>query len=464
MDLLEYINSQKNTMLPMHMPGHKRNTALAPYLAKLSADCDMTEIEGLDNLHDAEGILREGMEKTSSLWGSRRAFWLVNGSTCGILAGIWAAVPEGGKVIVARNCHHSVYNGLLLRHADAVYLMPDIDAHTGIFDALKPESIAAALDQNPDTKLVVLTSPTYEGVISDIEAICRIAHEKAIPVLVDEAHGSHLGFGCGFPKGAISCGADIVIHSLHKTLPSLTQTAVLHLSGKLIGNHDVEKALSIFETSSPSYLLMASISGCTALMEEKRKELLQLWQTNLQQFYYKTKDLQNLYFFDSFRPRDPSKLVICTNRTNISGAQLAELLRRNYHIEIEMVSMHYIVAMTGMGDTTESIQTFADALTAIDTTAYQDIKAPLTPPLIPRQAMPHGEAIKRRHEPVALSQAAGRVSAETVFAYPPGIPLLLPGEVITLSTIRLFQQYEAYGIRLKSTYGLIPQKIMVTAG
>lgn len=464
MDLLEYMNSKKNMMLPMHMPGHKRNTALAPYLEKLSADCDMTEIEGLDNLHDAAGILREGMEKTSSLWGSRRAFWLVNGSTCGILAGIWAAIPEEGKVIVARNCHQSVYNGLLLRHANAVYLMPDIDAHTGIFSALKPESIAAALEQNPDTKLVVLTSPTYEGIISDIGAICRIAHEKAIPVLVDEAHGSHLGFGCGFPKGAISCGADIVIHSLHKTLPSLTQTAVLHLNGELVGDHDIEKALSIFETSSPSYLLMASISGCTALMEKKGQELLQLWRTNLQQFYQKTEKLENLYLFNGSRPRDPSKLVICTDRTNIAGAQLAGLLRRNYHIEIEMASMHYIVAMTGMGDTAESIQTFADALTSIDAKAHRDAKSPLAPPLIPRQAMTYGEALKRRHEPVALSQAVGRVSAETVFAYPPGIPLLLPGEVITPPDIRLFQQYEARGIHLKSTYGLIPQKIMVTDG
>lgn len=461
MDLLEYTLQNKDATLPMHMPGHKRNAALAPYLQKLAADCDMTEIEGLDNLHDAQGILLEGMRRTAALWGSRRAFWLVNGSTCGILAGIWAALPEGGTVILPRNCHGSVYNGLMLRHARPVYLMPEIDAQTGIFAPLKPQAVADALEHNPDTRLVILTSPTYEGIVSDVEAIVHIAHEKGVPVLVDEAHGAHLGFGFGFPQNAIQCGADVVIQSLHKTLPSLTQTAVLHLNRDLVDEHQIESALSIFETSSPSYLLMASISGCTALLEERGSELFRRWQENLGRFYQRVESLKNLYLYQNAWPRDPSKLVVCANRTELTGAQLQEILRRDHCIEAEMASAHYLIAMTGMGDTAESLDALAGALLAIDSQAGAAEHVPFPVPVIPEIALLPWEVSCRRHESVTLARASGRVNAEEVWAYPPGVPFVLPGEVLDDSLLELLRHYLAAGVRLNSRSGQMPEKILV---
>jgi arginine/lysine/ornithine decarboxylase len=202
LNLIEYIQNATKGVVSMHMTGHKRRTGLAPYLEELAAHIDVTEIPGLDDLHCAEGILKQGMEKTAALWGSRRAFWLVNGSTCGILASLYACVPPRGKVICARNCHRSVYNGLGLLDAMPVYIMPEFDTETGISGPVSVQSVEILLDKNPDAALVVVTSPTYEGVISDIEGICAAAHRRGIPLLVDEAHGAHLGFGSGFPGGA----------------------------------------------------------------------------------------------------------------------------------------------------------------------------------------------------------------------------------------------------------------------
>jgi arginine/lysine/ornithine decarboxylase len=385
----------------------------------------------------------------------------VNGSTCGILAGIWAALPEGGKVVLPRNCHGAVYNGLMLRHARPVYLMPEIDMQTGIFGPLSPKAVADALENNPDARLVILTSPTYEGIVSDIAAIARIAHEKGVPVLVDEAHGAHLGFGFGFPQNAIQSGVDIVVQSLHKTLPSLTQTAVLHLNGNLIDEYQIESALSIFETSSPSYLLMASISGCTALLEERGSELFRRWQENLGRVYQRVRSLKKLYLYDSAWPRDPSKLVICANRTDLTGAQLAEILRRDHRIEAEMASAHYLIAMTGMGDTAESLDALADALLAIDSQAGTAEQASFPAPVIPETALLPWEVSYRPHESVTLARASGRVSAEEVWAYPPGIPLVLPGEVLNDSLLKLLRHYSAAGVRLNSRSGQMPEKILV---
>ncbi|HWQ57895.1 MAG TPA: aminotransferase class I/II-fold pyridoxal phosphate-dependent enzyme [Clostridia bacterium] len=463
MDLLEYIVRNKNAKLPMHMPGHKRNASLAPYLAKLAADCDMTEIEGFDNLHGAEGVLREGMDRMAALWGSKQAFWLVNGSTCGILAGIRAALPEGGRAIVARNCHGSVYNGLLLRHARPVYLIPEIDAGTGISGALKPMDVSAALERNPDAKLVILTSPTYEGVVSDIEAISRIAHTKGVPVLVDEAHGAHLGFGCGFPGGALAGGADIAIHSLHKTLPSLTQTAALHLKGDLIEKNAVAQALSIFETSSPSYLLMASISGCTALVEERGRDLFEEWRDRLTRFSRRAEGMQNLSLFKSPWTRDPSKLVVCTAKTTLTGAALSDLLRHKHHIEVELACTRHIVAMTGMGDTADALDAFADALLAIDEGTEPCAPTPFPLPTIPGRALAPWETENRRKKAARLCEALGRVSAETVWAYPPGIPLLLPGEELTQDIVEYMQYSIGEGIHLKSSSDLLPERILTLA-
>ncbi|HWQ50668.1 MAG TPA: aminotransferase class I/II-fold pyridoxal phosphate-dependent enzyme [Terriglobales bacterium] len=461
MNLLDFLEAYKETMAPMHMPGHKRNSALAPYLARLAADLDMTEVEGLDNLHGAEGILREGMARTAALWGSKRAFWLVGGSTCGVLAGVYAAVPAGGKVLCARNCHRAVYNGLLLRGADPVFFMPETERETGVYGPVNPVAIEALLDEHPDTKLIILTSPTYEGIVSDVPEICRVAHGRGIPVLVDEAHGAHLGFGHGFPDGAVHAGADIAVQSLHKTLPSLTQTAVLHLNGSLVDEGLVADALAIFETSSPSYLLMSSISGCTELLYERGDELFDAWQGRLTAFYEKTAELKRLSVMRPKWAHDPSKLIVLTGRAGMTGSWLAARLREEYRIETEMAAGSYLVAMTGMGDTGEMMEAFARALLDIDRKAAGGSLAPFPAPVLPKRAISLAEARRGPSAAVLLAEAVGRVCAETVWAYPPGIPLTLPGEVISNEMVELFVRYGKAGVHLKSTSGLAPMYIAV---
>ncbi|HWP79797.1 MAG TPA: hypothetical protein VN446_04065 [Candidatus Acidoferrum sp.] len=458
---MDFLEAYKETVAPMHMPGHKRNGALAPYLARLAADLDMTEVEGLDNLHGAEGILREGMARTAALWGGKRAFWLVGGSTCGVLAGVYAAVPAGGKVLCARNCHKAVYNGLLLRGADPVFFMPENERETGIYGLVSPAAIASLLNEHPDTKLIILTSPTYEGIVSDVGEICRVAHGRGIPVLVDEAHGAHLGFGHGFPDGAVHAGADIVVQSLHKTLPSLTQTAVLHVNGDLVDERLVADALAIFETSSPSYLLMSSVSGCTELLYERGEELFAAWQRRLTAFYEKTAGLKRLSVMRPKCAHDPSKLVILTGRAGMTGARLAAILREDYRIETEMAAGNYLIAMTGMGDTGEMMDAFACALQGIDRKAAGGSLTPFPAPVLPRRAVPFAEARGGPSTAVLLTKAAGRVCAETIWAYPPGIPLIVPGEVISNEMVELLAQYGEAGVHLKSTSGLAPRYIAV---
>ena len=221
-------------LYPFHMPGHKRRVEPAP---GLPAAWDVTEVPGTDDLHDASGILQEAMTRTAQLCGAQRTWYLVNGSTCGLLAGIRALAKRNSTVICARNCHKAVYHALELAGCHVHWLMPSVDSDWGICGPVTAGQVADAIRRHPSAKAVILTSPTYEGVLSEIEGICRICHARNIPVLVDEAHGAHLiplSRRAGFPAGALSCGADLVVQSPHKTLPSLTQTALLHLQGNLV--------------------------------------------------------------------------------------------------------------------------------------------------------------------------------------------------------------------------------------
>ena len=267
---------------PMHMPGHKRNLNMVsmgePYAI------DITEIHGFDDLHDAKGALAHGMERAAKLFGSEETYYLVNGSSCGILAAITASVEKGDAVLVARNCHKSVYHALELYHLKPRYILPSMDDAFGICGSIMPEDIASALQRHPEVKAVILTSPTYEGIVSDVEAIASIVHGYGIPLIVDEAHGAHFSFSDMFPKSALRLGADLVVQSLHKTLPSLTQTAVLHCNGNLVDRTKLHHRLEIFQSSSPSYIFMTSIDQCVSLLETQGPALFQAYEERLLRF------------------------------------------------------------------------------------------------------------------------------------------------------------------------------------
>jgi arginine/lysine/ornithine decarboxylase len=395
--LKEYTESK---VYPMHMPGHKRNTKLLP--PGLPYDIDITEIHGFDDLHDPRGVLRETADLAAELYGNDKAFLLVNGSTVGILAAIGAHCERGDRILIAGTSHRSVYNAAALFGLDPVFISPEIDEKSGIAHSIDPRRVESALDDDASIKLVIVTSPTYEGVVSDIASIARVVHERNIPFIVDSAHGAHLGFSSGFPDSAVHAGADVVVMSLHKTLPALTQCSLLHVCSDRANEGEITRLLSVLQTSSPSYVLMASIDHCLRLLASEKDRLFNDYERNLACFKQDIQVLKNLYvpFYNSFcdssnnsktnfssncnsslniyAPEslypgffgfDPGKIVIVTKNTNLSGFMLADLLRKEYKIEPELAVANYLVAMTSICDSAEGFSRLAKALVEIDRTA-----------------------------------------------------------------------------------------------
>lgn len=447
--------------LPMHMPGHKRNADMLP--GRLPYGLDITEISGFDDLHRANGLLLRCQERAAVLWGSRRCFFLINGSTCGILAAVRAATKPGDTVLAARNCHRSVYHALELCGLRPVYLFPETDPEAGIVGSLAPEQVRNALAEHPETALVVLTSPTYEGVVSDIAGISEAAHAFGVPVLVDEAHGAHLDFSPDFPGGAVKNGADMVIMSLHKTLPALTQTALAHVSGGLVDEKRLGRELSVFETSSPSYVLMSSIDFCVGLLESRGPVLFAEYAEALDGFYRRAGSLKHLKAlcpetgaYPAFFCFDRGKLVILTRGAGIGGPELAVILRERFDIEVEMACPGYIVAMTSICDTKETLGRFADALVEIDAAAIKSGRPPASvraPEIRPEIRLPACEAVFLDGEDMAFFAAEGRTALEYLWAYPPGIPLVVPGEAVTSGVLRTLGCLAGAGVTVVSSSG-----------
>ncbi len=461
-NLLEKLEKYYNEdYLPMHMPGHKRNIELLG--EKLPYKIDITEIDGFDDLHHASGIIKNIEDKARKIYGSKRSFILVNGSTCGILAGIRSVVNFGDKVLVARNCHKSVYNAIEINGLNPIYMLPQI-GKDGIDRNIDSKQVEEKLKENKDIKLVILTSPTYEGVISDIEAIVDIAHKYDVPVLVDEAHGAHLRFMKGLKdKEALNSGADIVIQSLHKTLPALTGTALLHIQGDLVKEQNVARELSIFETSSPSYILMSSIEECLDIIENRGKELFEEYQNNLKYFYNEVKNLKNLKILGNEIENkdyyDFGKIVIKTNKTNITGKELSDILRKEYKIELEMSSINYALAMTSICDNKENFERLIDALKKIEGSLEEKKEISNNYDIIlPKKEISILEAIKNNNSEFKdYNELKGRISKEYIWVYPPGIPLITPGEVINDDIIRKIEEFGKSGIEVRTTFDKFPK-------
>lgn len=431
---------------PFHMPGHKRNTALFP---ALPAEKDITEIDGADNLHYPNGIIKNAMESAAKLWGAARSFFLVNGSTCGILAGLATLTKRGDKVLVARNCHRSVFHGLEILGLDPVYILPQYISDLGVYGAMEPATVEAALTAHPDVRTLVLTSPTFEGVISDLSAICALCHSRGVTVLTDEAHGAHLDLSPHFVGGSVAAGADISVQSLHKTLPALTQTAILHVNTAAVDIERLMHKLRVFETSSPSYLLMQSAEH--SVEAAKDKALFDRWAALITEFKQDIARLKHIRIALGDHPHDSSKLVFA----GVDGVKLGAFLRR-HGIEPELADRTHLIAMTGPGNTKEDFAALATAIKAADALLAPIKSAAVPPPFC------HGEAfcgIERALElpstALSVSECVGRVAAEYVWAYPPGIPILIPGE-------RIKADFAAADLTvLESDSGLLPQAIRV---
>lgn len=457
-------NAQRD-VYPMHMPGHKRNAAFLSMVNPYTID--ITEIDGFDDLHAPDGIILSAMEKGKELYKSRKCFLLVNGSTCGILSAICACVPEGGKFIAARNCHKSVYNAAALTKCETVFLMPETDAKSGICGGITASQIENALSENPDACAVMITSPTYEGVVSDIKNISLITHKYGIPLIVDEAHGAHFGFSPYFPESAVTNGADIVIQSLHKTLPAFTQSAVLHICTEFGEKFPVQRYLSVFQSSSPSYILMAGMDRCFDIIKNSGEELFAAYEKRLHNFYRSAEELKTIKIPGGEYPkgflRDKGKIIIDLTSSSLSGGKFSKLLLEKYKIQLEMASSGYVIAMTSICDTDEGFERLSFALKEIDSSVHPSENDRHFSPLPSKidSVLKISTALSAKHKSIPIEKAEGLISGEFIYAYPPGIPIIAPGERFTPQVLDSMKELTHCAVTVKGSSGILGSRVKV---
>ena len=449
---------------PFHMPGHKRSSRYQDW--RLPFDRDITEIEGFDNLHHPTGILKDAQERLAALYPVPESYFLVNGSSCGILAAISAACHPGGKIVMARNCHKAAYHGVSLRDLDPVYVMPR-QISGGVNGDIIPQEVERVLGENPDAQAVLLTSPTYDGVVSDISAIARICHAHEIPLLVDEAHGAHLPFSDYFPSSAIFQGADIVIQSFHKTLPALTQTAVLHRCSDRVLRDRLERFLGFYQTSSPSYILMESIDRCVDYLRERGREDFASFTCLLDRSrkVLSSNKYLRLYVPEGVFAYDPSKILLSAAHLGYPGTFLAEWMRKDARLEPEMASAYVCLCLTSVGDRPEG---FERLLATVSRLEGEISKGRISVPLfdldrceeqmagygggfLPRKVVRPALAWEAESKWIPIGKAPGHVSASFLSLYPPGIPLLVPGEEVTEKVVSFMERMGQLGL---SVHGL----------
>jgi len=417
---------------PFHMPGHKRNPQFAP---PNLLDLDMTEIPGMDVLSSPTGIIRALQEDIAKFYGADYSFLLVNGSSAGILAAVCATCIDGETLVVPRNAHACVYNAMVMSGAVPRYIMPEITAD-GLAGGVNP----SVFDDMPKGAVVLVVSPTYEGFVSDISAIASRVHSKGGVLIVDEAHGAHFPFSKGLPSSALSQGADIVIQSLHKTLPAPSQCAVLHVKSRRIDINRIKFLINAVQTSSPSYILM---SVCDYMLRK-------LWQQPqfFEDYMYRLEKIRaHLPGEQSPAPLrlsgrarvgenaifdiDPGKLLF-TSHTDIGAEAIAEMMAKEYKVQMEMATGRYVLAMTSVADTDEGFDRLKAAIDGLNSKLpMTDIKEPsLQPFFMPEIVIPPRQAVSLPSKEVSWEDAAGQISAQLVAKYPPGIALVAPGERI----------------------------------
>ncbi len=436
---------------PYHMPGHKRNQV--GNLPESWTSKDITEIDGFDNLHQATGILKELQEKAARAYGAEESFYLVNGSTCGILSAISATVPLGGELLIARNCHKSVYHGAYLRQTRLHYIYPEQISGYDICEAVTVEQVMEALEKYPRVAAVLIVSPTYEGRIADIRAIAKVVHGKGLPLIVDEAHGAHLGFVPETAVNSARLGADLVINSVHKTLPALTQTALLHVNGRLVDRDRLRRFLHIYQTSSPSYMLMSSIEEAIEIAAQR--ELFESLGQNWNNLLTRLTKLEHLRVLPTIGEdclkglQDIGKLVISTKGTELSGQKLYDILLKEYHLQPEMVCESYVLCMFTIGDRQEAYDRLAGALMEIDRMLSRTSMEKLCALPCLEAVKPFFEAWDSEKEALPFLQAQGRLVGEFINLYPPGTPIAVPGEKLTEEAVSMLIQYLEEGLEVQ---------------
>lgn len=440
---------------PWHMPGHKRQTDIHGHVFDdvIHASYDVTEVDGLDNLHIPEKSIAQSMAQLSKIYGSKASYYLVNGSTSGILTAISAVCDQGDTILMGRHCHKSVYHAVALLGLQPVYLYPGMIKSYGICGSITPEQIREAIKQHPDAKGIIFPSPTYEGVLSDIMSIAHLAHEAGMKLIVDEAHGANLEFGDGVPKPAIRCGADLVVESLHKTLPCYTQCAILHVGDSELTER-TERYLKVYQTSSPSYLFVANMEDAIVTMDAWRTGYVAEYYQCLRRYRESWKQLNNIHLLSPEEvletgnfAYDETKLVFVLKKDGMNGQEFMRQMEERHGMILEMASAEYVLAMTSIADTEAAFSRLHTALQDMDRRLENgNVRDEKVYNLISgKMEITPAEAWKRQTEKIPLEEAADRIAADFVTVYPPAIPILVPGEIICRKQIAYILQGFATG-------------------
>lgn len=425
-----------NNLVSFHVPGHKLGkiydrlgySNILESLYKM----DTTEILGTDNLHSPEGIIKESQERAARVFKSKNTYYLVNGSTCGIQASIMSVCSPKDKIIVNRDCHQSVINTLILGDIEPAYIYPQIDTKTNILMGIKNEDAIDTINKNLDAKAILLTYPTYYGQVYDLKEICNYAHSKGMIVIVDEAHGAHLGLSDKLPMTALEQGADIVIQSTHKTLPSFTQSSMIHIQGERVNQERLTSILRMIESSSPSYMLMSSLELAVDIYETKGKDLMEELLDNIDIFKKNMEKYINIY-----NDNDRTKIFISSKELGITGYELDEMLRINYNVQVELSNYYGVLLICTIGNDREDFKSLEYALKDISLNHINNknigyIEYPMN---IPVKALSPREAFYNEKKSVKIDDSIGKICGEYIIPYPPGICLVSPGEIITKEVI-----------------------------
>ncbi len=441
--ILQSLSQRKES--PFYAPGHKKGRGISAELIELLGEkvfqADLPELPELDNLFAPETVLKRAQEMAAETFNAQQTWFLINGSTCGLIAAILATCNPGDKIILPRNCHQAVFSGLILSGAIPVFLQPEYDPSWDISYCFAPDTLNLALNKHPEAKAVLVTYPTYQGVAGNLLEIEGITHQKGIPLIVDEAHGAHFLFHHELPDCALSLGADLVIQSTHKVLGSLTQSSMLHLQGSRVDPERISRALRLVQSSSPSYLLLASLDGARAQMDregslllDKTLNLAKSARSQLKSIKHLSILEQSSYHGEGFKSLDLSRLTVKTSQLGLSGFWVDRWLRQNRNITAELPNLHNLTFMITIGNSAQDISNLVEAFQALVKEVGQSAEIPL--PLMPPSVndileLSPREAFFGKSEIINHSLAPGRICAELICPYPPGIPLIMPGEQIS---------------------------------
>lgn len=467
MPLVESLrNYIEEETIPFHMPGHKMGRGFPPEIIDNIVGMDVTEIPGTDNLHKAEGAIKEAQLLAAQAFGAKDTLFLVNGSTCGIHAMIMSTCHAKDKLIVPRNCHKSVWGAMILADVKPVYIMPEYDSFAQIPTQVSVDTVRECLDRHPDVRGMVLVHPNYYGMASHIKEIAHILKSRGKILLVDEAHGAHFPFHPKLPQSSKDAGAYMWVQSAHKTLPAFTQSAYLHINGDEHSKYKVKNILSLIESTSPSYMLMASLDYARYFMVKEGRTRLDNLLCSLEDLKAEFEREYGPNFFsdakwDEVACLDGTRLVLDVRPFNMTGYE-AEYYLRHMGIQAEMADMNHVVFICTVSDDMDMLNRLFNSLRSLaDKGAVYKTVQIHTPIFskIPKQIMSPKDAFYSIIDKVTLEDASGKICAGMVGAYPPGIPRFCPGELIDNEGIEELLELESLGAILFGTEGeahLIP--------